>query len=285
MPKCLTRKEWFDLLENLSDTHVRIDFIGFEIGSQTIYGGGVSFELSMSVDESFAKIEILMAKQNKNALIIFARDPIVGQVKTRLNPFLDLQTTCELYTCFLSDSLDTISAVESVDCFVGIYPSSVSGYFERLDTSLSISTFVQEGKDLGERMKSTFSARFAEGYEQVVIIGADSPSLPLAYIRQALGSKQDVVLGPSVDGGYYLIGMRGKLINLFDGITWGGDTVLEETRCKLESNGVSLELLPVWYDVDRSDDLIFLKTHLELMAAVGHKEGVLTQKFLSTLSF
>ena len=98
-----------------------------------------------------------------------------------------------------------------------------------MDTSLSISTFVQEGKDLGDRMKNTFSARFAEGYEQVVIIGADSPSLPLAYIRQAFVSKQDVVLGPSVDGGYYLIGMRGKLINLFDGIAWGGDTVLEET--------------------------------------------------------
>ena len=225
-----------------------------------------------------------MAKKNKNALVVFARDPVIGQVKTRLNPFLDLQTTCELYTCFLSDSLATVSAVESVDCFVGIYPSSVSGYFEQLDTSLAISTFIQEGKDLGERMKSTFSAKFAEGYEQVVIIGADSPSLPLAYIRQAFGCKQDVVLGPSVDGGYYLIGMRGE-INLFDGITWGGDTVLEVTRRKLESNGASFELLPVWYDVDRSDDLIFLKTHLELMAAAGHKEGASTQKFLSTLSF
>ncbi|SVE03898.1 uncharacterized protein METZ01_LOCUS456752, partial [marine metagenome] len=177
-----------------------------------------------------------MAKQNKNALVVFARDPVVGQVKTRLNPFLDLQTTCELYTCFLSDSLDTICAVESADYFVGIYPSSTSGFFERLDPSLSISTFVQEGKDLGDRMKNTFYTRFAEGYEQVVIIGADSPSLPLAYIRQAFFSKQDVVLGPSIDGGYYLIGMRGKLINLFDGIAWGSDTVLKETRCKLESN-------------------------------------------------
>ena len=226
-----------------------------------------------------------MAKKNKNALVIFARDPLVGQVKTRLNPFLDLRTTCELYTCFLSDSLDTICAVESADYFVGIYPSSTSGFFERLDPSLSISTFVQEGKDLGDRMKNTFFARFAEGYEQVVIIGADSPSLPLAYIRQAFFSKQDVVLGPSVDGGYYLIGMTGKLINLFDGIAWGGDTVLKETRCKLGSNGVSLELLPVWYDVDRSDDLIFLKTHLELMAAVGQREGASTQKFLSDLAF
>ena len=139
-----------------------------------------------------------MGKQNKNALVVFARDPALGQVKTRLNPFLDLQTTRDLYTCFLSDSIDTICAVESVDCFVGIYPSSTSGYFEQLDPSLHISTFVQEGKDLGDRMKNTFSARFAEGYEQVVIIGADSPSLPLAYIRQAFFSKQNVVLGPAI---------------------------------------------------------------------------------------
>jgi uncharacterized protein len=224
-------------------------------------------------------------KQNKNALIVFARDPVEGKVKTRLNPFLDMPTTCELYSCFLSDSLTTICAVESADCFVGIYPSSTSGYFERLDSSLLVSTFVQEGKDLGDRMKNTFSARFAEGYEKVVIIGADSPTLPLAYIRQALSSKQDVVLGPSLDGGYYLIGMRQKLINLFDDISWGSHSVLEETRRKVESNGVSLELLPVWYDVDRSDDLIFLKTHLSLMASAGKKEGASTQKFLSTLSF
>ena len=226
-----------------------------------------------------------MIKKNKNALVVFARDPVVGQVKTRLNPFLDLQTTCDLYTCFLSDSLDKICAVKSTDCYVGIYPSSTSGYFERLDPSLHINTFLQEGKDLGDRMKNTFSARFAEGYEEVVIIGSDSPSLPLAYIEQAFASKKDVVLGPSVDGGYYLIGMRENLTNLFDGIAWGGNRVLKDTYCKLKSIGVSLELLPVWYDVDRSDDLIFLKTHLELMSAVGQKEAASTKKFLSELSF
>ena len=75
------------------------------------------------------------------------------------------------------------------------------------------------------------------------------------------------------------------MINLFDSISWGGNTVLKETYSKLESNGASLELLPVWYDVDLSDDLIFLKTHLELMVAAGQKEGALTQKFLSELSF
>ena len=226
-----------------------------------------------------------MGKYHNDALIVFARDPILGQVKTRLNPFLDLQAIFDLYTCFLSDSLDKICAVKSADRFVGIYPSSLSGYFERLDPSMSINLFTQKGKDLGERMLNAFSARFSEGYGQVVIIGSDSPSLPLAYIVRAFSSERDVVLGPSADGGYYLIGMRGKLINLFEGIAWGENTVLEETCRKLKESGASLELLPIWYDVDRSDDLRFLKTHLELLAEAGQKEGASTREFLSRLSF
>ena len=76
-----------------------------------------------------------MGKHNNNALIVFARDPIMGQVKTRLNPFLDLQAICDLYTCFLFDSLNKMCAVKSTDRFVGVYPSNLSGYFERLDLS------------------------------------------------------------------------------------------------------------------------------------------------------
>jgi len=225
-----------------------------------------------------------MGKRHDNALIVFARDPIVGQVKTRLNPILDPQAVCDLYTCFLSDSLDKICAVKSVDRFVGVYPSNLSGYFERLDPALSIKVFIQNGKNLGERMLNAFFARFREGYGQVVIIGSDSPSLPLTYIMQAFSSERDVVIGPSADGGYYLIGMRGKLVNLFDSIAWGEDTVLEATRHKLEESGVSFELLPVWYDVDRSDDLKFLKTHLELLAESGQEVGASTRKFLGGLS-
>jgi hypothetical protein len=97
-----------------------------------------------------------MGEKNNNALIVFARDPLVGQVKTRLNPFLDLQTICDLYTCLLSDSINKACSVKCADCFIGVYPSSNSGYFERLDPSLLVNIFIQEGKDLGERMKNDF---------------------------------------------------------------------------------------------------------------------------------
>ena len=225
-----------------------------------------------------------MVKRHNNALIVFARDPIVGQVKTRLNSFLDQQAICDLYTCFVSDSLDNICAVTSADHFVGVYPSSISGYFERLDPSMSIRIFTQRGENLGARMLNAFSERFREGYRRVVIIGSDSPSLPLAYILQALSSEKDVALGPSADGGYYLISMRETLVNLFDGVAWGENTVLEETRIKLEESGASLEMLPIWYNVDRAEDLKFLKTHLELLAKEGRKEGISTRKFLKKLS-
>ena len=225
-----------------------------------------------------------MKRRHDNALILFARDPVVGQVKTRLNPFLDPQTIFDLYLCFLADSIDTLCLVESADRFVGIKPSNLSGYFDRLDPSCAISVFVQEGQDLGERMQNAFASRFAEGYGKVVIIGADSPSLPTKYIHQAFASNRDVVLGPSVDGGYYLIGMCGNVVDLFEGVTWGGNTVLEQTRERLEGSGASLELLPTWYDVDRPEDLKFLKTHLELMAAASHGEGKSTREFLGQIS-
>jgi hypothetical protein len=93
-----------------------------------------------------------------------------------------------------------------------------------------------------------------------------------------------VVLGPSVDGGYFFFIFNKNEADLFEGIAWGGDTVLEQTRERLERKGASLELLPAWYDVDRPEELKFLKTHLELMAAAGHGEGKSTREFLGQIS-
>ena len=87
-------------------------------------------------------------------------------------------------------------------------------YFLETVTGKGIYTFSQSGDNLGERMRNAFLGRFKEGYKRIVIIGSDSPSLPLKYIKQALDTKCDMVLGPSFDGGFYLIGMQNKV---FDG--------------------------------------------------------------------
>ena len=224
----------------------------------------------------------MMEKTHDNALILFARDPILGKVKTRLSPFLADDVILNLYTCFLQDSLDNIGKVENVDRFVGVAPSNESGFFTGTLGS-DIRMFVQGGESLGDKMRRAIQDRFAEGYERVVIIGSDSPSLPVPYLYRALGSEKDMVLGPSTDGGYYLIGMRGKVVEVFKDVTWGTETVLQETCERLVKNGASLELLPVWYDVDTPEDLKFFKTHLDLIEKAGLEASGETGKLLNKI--
>jgi len=223
-----------------------------------------------------------MEKTHDNALILFARDPILGKVKTRLSPFLEEDVILKLYTCFLQDSLYNIRQVENVDRFVGVAPSNESGFFTGTLGS-DIRIFVQEGENLGDKMRGAIQDRFVEGYERVVIIGSDSPSLPVAYICRAMGSDKDMVLGPSTDGGYCLIGMRRKVVEVFKDVTWGTETVLQETYKHLLQNGASLELLPVWYDVDTPEDLKFFKTHLDLIEQAGLGEFSETGKILNEI--
>ena len=222
-------------------------------------------------------------KKNK-AVILFARDLILGQVKTRLSSLFDDETILRLYTCFVEDSLEKIRQVDNADCFVGISPSNISGFFNGIEDS-DTRLFIQQGENLGDKMRQAFVDRFADGYKKVVIIGSDSPSLPVSYINQALNSDKDLMLGPSTDGGYYLIAMTGKVSEVFDGIAWGTEQVLDETLNRVKKAGVSLELLPVWYDVDFPEDLKFLKTHLELITQSGLCEVGKTKKILDEISF
>lgn len=224
-----------------------------------------------------------MIEACRSALILFAKDPVEGRVKTRLGSLLDPKTTLNLYLHFLDDSIAKIHAVTDVERFIGVASEPQTGYFEKLSYHPPARLFVQEGEDLGQRMRQAFEDRFREGYERVVIIGADSPTLPTAYIEQALQSEKDVVIGPSTDGGYYLIGMQDKVTDIFEGVAWGTDRVLSETLSVLKDRRAEAELLPVWYDVDLPEDLRFLKTHLEWMAHAGQEEGKATLEFLNQL--
>jgi len=225
-----------------------------------------------------------MTKTQTKAIVLFARDPVAGKVKTRLAPFLSEDLILELYTCFLNDSIEKICKVGDADRFIGVTPSDSSGYFSRMSAQRPVTVFMQEGADLGEKMLSAFQARFDEGYEQVAIIGSDSPSLPAAYIENALNSNKDLTIGPSTDGGYYLIGMRQKPVDVFSGdMDWGSEKILAQTLDRVKKRECSLELLPLWYDVDRADDLKFLKTHLELIAQAGYEDIGTTGEFLKGL--
>jgi len=220
----------------------------------------------------------------RNALVLFAKDPVLGQVKTRLEPFLDQAVILELYRAFLADSLEKICSVTGVDRFVEVSPDARSGYFAKWQADPRIRQVrPQQGRDLGEKMRNAFRACFQAGYRKVAIIGADSPSLPRSYIEQAFQGNAGLTLGPSTDGGYYLIAMAGGLVEVFEGVPWGGGRVLAETLARARACGAALNLLPAWYDVDRPEELRFLETHLEALAQAGRAEAPATRGVLGTL--
>jgi rSAM/selenodomain-associated transferase 1 len=131
----------------------------------------------------------------------------------------------------------------------------------------------QVGRDLGERLAEAFNWAFSCKAERVIVMGSDSPSLPESYVENAFSLlwEREVVLGPSWDGGYYLIGMTRHRPEVFRGIPWGTERVFEQTLDRIEDLGVSLGLLPPWYDIDRPEDLRFFVSHLRGMIAAGEK--------------
>ncbi len=117
----------------------------------------------------------------------------------------------------------------------------------------------QRGATLGERMRNGASDLVARGFGRVVLVGADLPTLPAAYVEDALERltrpQESLVLGPAEDGGYYLIGLTHVHDELFDGIPWGTPAVLRRTQEAAAALRLTVELLPIWYDVDLPSDL------------------------------
>ena len=129
----------------------------------------------------------------------------------------------------------------------------------------------QIGADLGERMAGALTELLAEGRDAAVLVGSDHPTLPGSRIREAFDAldEADLVIGPSQDGGYYLVGLTEPLEGFFDGIPWSTERVLARTIERVRERGVRLALLAPWYDVDEPRDLRFLRAHLEAIRLTG----------------
>ncbi len=193
-----------------------------------------------------------------DALAIFAKAPMVGQVKTRLCPPLTPKQAAELYCCFLLDILENVSVLPDISIFLAFTPAGAEAIFHPF-LSRQVELVPQRGDSLGERMANTLGDLLAEGFKRVAITGSDLPTLPVSHLREAFRllykENTDVVLGPSEDGGYYLIGARTLYPPLFEGITWSTPTVLSQTCKRAESLGLRVAFVPPWYDVDTRDDL------------------------------
>lgn len=190
-----------------------------------------------------------------DALIVFAKPPDPGLVKTRLHTLLTAPEAALLYRAFLADSLDQYRALGR-DVF--LYLTEVRN--SEMDT-LDLSGVVlcrQEGADLAERLQRAFVDVFALGHERVVVIGTDHPSLPSAFVERAFEELQvpgSIVLGPAEDGGYYLLGMNDFRPILFEEMDFSHGRVLEDTLERAGTTNANVAVLPEWYDVDTADQL------------------------------
>lgn len=190
-------------------------------------------------------------------LIVFAREPLPGRVKTRLAAAIGEQAAAERYETMLRDVLNTVRQLAGVKTFV--YWACEDEALPRLAEQYQCRSRRQGTGNLGERMQAAFEEMFAYGCECCCIIGSDAPDLPLSYIQQAyellVTEQADAVFGPSRDGGYYLLGLRRVCAGLFVDIAWSSAVVLEQSVAAAHSAGLTTAQLPEWQDIDTVDDL------------------------------
>ncbi|MGH9936395.1 MAG: TIGR04282 family arsenosugar biosynthesis glycosyltransferase [Blastocatellia bacterium] len=205
----------------------------------------------------------------KEALVLMAKAPREGEVKTRLFGALSPGEAKQLYIAFLSDTFALMEEVmeerEELSLALCYTPEGEEEAFEEVEREGSL-MLPQRGENLGERLTNCFTDLFALGFQSVVVIGADSPTLPGAYVFDAFEcfeTDDDVVIGPTEDGGYYLVGMRKLHRRIFEDIPWGGDGTLAATIDRAKEAELDLALLPEWRDVDTPEDFERLKRELE----------------------
>lgn len=198
-------------------------------------------------------------KSGKALVVMVAKEPVPGKVKTRLCPEISPAEAAGLYRCFLLDRIREIGAMTGVDRGIAYTPEEARETFSAL-TGDGFELFPQRGDDLGERLNNIFVDKLAKGYAAVAIVDSDSPDLPNSLIKEALRlilSKQaEVVFGPCHDGGYYLVGMRKPHPALFCNIPWSTGKVLSESLENARKLGLNVKLLACWNDLDTFEDVL-----------------------------
>jgi len=196
----------------------------------------------------------------KRCLALFVKYPEKGKVKSRLGRSMDEGMIVLLYRAFIEDLIENL-AQGDYDFRIAAHPGERIGDF-RKEFGNAFSYIPQDGPDLGKRMLNSFNRCFSDGYRSVVVMGSDIPDLPQRIIEEAFQAleKNAAVIGPSHDGGYYLIGFcrESFLPPVFEGIMWGGDGVFKKTVQILERAGLRFHVLPQWRDIDRPEDIAAL---------------------------
>lgn len=192
---------------------------------------------------------------NKNALIIFTRNPELGKCKTRLAKTIGDEAALEIYK-FLLQHTATVAQKTNADKYV-FYSEEITE--NDIWSNEDFYKKIQKGADLGERMQNAFSVLFQQGYKNVLIIGSDLFDLNETIVNDAFGflDNHEFVIGPAEDGGYYLLGMQALETSVFQNKVWGTETVFEQTIANLSDKNV--KLMQVLNDIDTFEDIVNIK--------------------------
>ena len=218
--------------------------------------------------------QLLKTGSHKVAVVIMARSPISGNPpKTRLSEIIPSEIDRRrLYSAFLRDTVKACRSIDGVSTRLAYTPESHRDDFTAMALELvDDELLVQRGSDLGKREEGVFEDLFAAGFTKIVMIGSDLPTLPIDYIEQAVSAvtSKTIVLGPALDGGYYLIALASdnnrSVPDLFTGIRWSSTHTLADTILAAEHSGLDVKLLPTWYDVDDKNGLARLRSDVKAL--------------------
>ena len=210
-----------------------------------------------------------MTTDNGRVLGLFAKWPSPGAVKTRLAAVGDAAWAARAARAFLLDTLERLAVVDARRVLVFAPPEREADFTGIVAGRFALAP--QGDGDLGRRLAAFVGRELDAGARAVVLVGADSPTLPLEHVERAFAELEhaDAVLGPAADGGYYLVGCGPSRPPLFEGVAWGGGRVLADTVAALADPRWRLAVLPPWYDVDTLADWAMLSGHLAALRRAG----------------
>lgn len=198
-----------------------------------------------------------------NLIILFAKAPIVGRVKTRLMPTISPEQAAELHRAFAHDMADRFRNIAGSD--FELHTDMKNDDW----ASLRVTRKLQIPGDLGLKMVHALQGGLDAGYGRVIIVGSDAPTLPRAHVEQLLHSGCDVALGPATDGGFYAISASRVHEEMFDGVVWSRNDVTSRAIKSIRRVGLTVETGPEWFDVDEPEDLDRLERSHDLPAATA----------------
>jgi rSAM/selenodomain-associated transferase 1 len=187
-------------------------------------------------------------------LLVFAKAPLAGEVKTRLQPQFTPQQSAAIHRCLVEHCLATVNTL--ADTVIELWVGSEHPWWAELAAAYPLELHYQQGADLGERMASAFQQALPMA-DKVVVIGTDCPFIDVGYLQQAFQQldKQELVIGPADDGGYVLLGMKQPQPSLFQRISWGSDEVLQQTLQQAQQRHLDCVQLAAHMDIDRPADV------------------------------